>query len=180
MTIKKIIGCILAAAVLVIGSVSAVYADCWWDDDNYGIRAEWDSTDSKIKLQLYKGSSFKVGGRISMASGKTSHDFTGLIKNTGPGSYKFTVTDEAGRTYESELYQADEGIIEQLRTNRWYYENGSWFLKNNKGEILKGWQFVDDKWYCLDIETGACLIDTITSDGYRVDETGAWDGLPSK
>lgn len=180
MKMKKTILCLVSAFLILLTAAFAAYADCRWDDDNYGIRAEWDSTNSKVTLQLYKGSSYKVGGKVRLSSGTTSFDFTDKIRAMGPGSYKFTVTDEAGRTYESDMYQADENIVEELQNNKWYFENGMWLLKNYKGEILRGWQSDNGKWYYLDTVTGACRMDTTTPDGYHVGPDGAWDGMPAK
>lgn len=179
-SIKKI-SCMILTMIMVLAMASAAYAECRWNVNTVSIKAEWDNTDSKVTLQLYKGDSYKVGKKIRVSKGTDTHDFTELIRNTGPGSYKFSVTDEAGRTRESEeMLQVDENFFENLQTNKWSYENRVWLLKNYKGEILKGWQFVNGKWYYLDPVTGACWLNTVTPDGYHVDENGAWDGYPSK
>ena len=36
-----------------------------------------------------------------------------------------------------------------------------------------GWQRQDGKWYFLS-ESGALLLGTVTPDGYKVDQSGAW------
>ena len=44
--------------------------------------------------------------------------------------------------------------------------------------MMTGWQFVDGQWYYLSPQVGgplgACAVDTVTPDGYRVDANGAW------
>lgn len=76
---------------------------------------------------------------------------------------------------------------EWIRNNgKWYYFNqtgymstgwvqvsGQWYYMNQDGSMAVGWVNVDNKWYYL-TGTGACLLNTTTPDGYRVDEKGAW------
>ena len=50
-----------------------------------------------------------------------------------------------------------------------------------RGMMLIGWQQIDGKWYYFSKDEGsgtmgALLRNTITPDGYHVDETGAWTG----
>ncbi|MBO5279564.1 MAG: hypothetical protein J6B06_08780 [Lachnospiraceae bacterium] len=71
---------------------------------------------------------------------------------------------------------------------KWYYLNpvagnmaegwklvaGKWYYLNPvTGDMAIGWKFVNGKWYFL-TEDGSCLLNAVTKDGYRVDETGAW------
>ena len=47
--------------------------------------------------------------------------------------------------------------------------------------LLIGWQQIDGKWYYFSKDEGsgtmgALLRNTITPDGYHVDQTGAWTG----
>lgn len=176
---KKIIG-IISICLIVLAVSFTSFAELRWDDDNGGIKAEWDDTNSKVTLQLYKGSSYKVGGRVRMAKGKTSHDFTELIRNTGPGSYRYSLTGERGTEQFSDYYQVGEDTVDNLNTDQWFFENGVWLLKNYKGVTLTGWKFHNEKWYYLDPQTGACWMNIYTPDGYFVDATGAWDGNPAK
>jgi len=165
---------ILLTIIMVVLGCFTAFADCWWDDDNYGLKANWDQLSSKGTLYLYKGSSYKVGNKISVSTDKTSYDFTERITNMGPGTYHFTITDKEGRTWESEDYQVDEDMLESFGKLTWYQEQGVWKLKDFKGMLMTGWQFVDGKWYYLDLKTGKCWMDARTPDGYYVGPDGAW------
>lgn len=47
--------------------------------------------------------------------------------------------------------------------------------QNDDGSYKTGWyQDIDQKWYYLDDSTGYALINTVTPDGYTVDESGVW------
>lgn len=61
----------------------------------------------------------------------------------------------------------------------WKTASYGWWYQNNDGSYpANGWQWIDGRCYCFD-QDGYCLIDTITPDGYLVDESGAWtvDGV---
>ena len=79
----------------------------------------------------------------------------------------------------------------QVFRNTWgYIENpyagagqnkADWFLFDQYGHMLTGWQFINGKWYYLnptkDGTLGACFIGPgKTPDGWEIDETGAWTG----
>ena len=60
-----------------------------------------------------------------------------------------------------------------------YYLNPA--SDGTRGMMLIGWQQIDGKWYYFSKDEGsgtmgALLRNTITPDGYHVDETGAWTG----
>ena len=60
-----------------------------------------------------------------------------------------------------------------------YYLNPA--SDGTRGMMLIGWQQIDGKWYYFSKDEGsgtmgALLRNTITPDGYRVDQTGAWTG----
>ena len=76
----------------------------------------------------------------------------------------------------------------QLINNKWYYfdpESGimktDWQLIRGKwyyfdltnGDMKTGWIKWNNQWYYLDQVNGNCFINTITPDGYSVDENGA-------
>ena len=66
---------------------------------------------------------------------------------------------------------ADFGWIYDITLNGWFYVDGSTGMKT-------GWQFINEKWYYLnplsDGTKGKLYTNTITPDGYAVDENGAW------
>ena len=172
---------ILLSCILCLTATFTSLAACEWDDYNGGIYAQWDAVNTKVKLQLYKGSSYKVGSAVTVSADKTEYNFTEKIKNMGAGSYRYVMTDASTGAVlgESEYYQAGEDIIEEVEKLTWKCVSGNWYLKNYKNETLKGWQFVDGKWYYLDARYGNCYLNTTTPDGYYVDATGAWDGKPA-
>lgn len=59
------------------------------------------------------------------------------------------------------------GWLKSPASGKWYYLD----LKN--GNMKTGWQQVSSKWYYMD-STGAMMANTITPDGYRVNEKGEW------
>ena len=73
-----------------------------------------------------------------------------------------------------------------LDDSKWYFldETGAmsigwvqvgkyWYYMNKSGEMLTGWQQVGGKWYYLN-SLGKLLINTITPDGYYVNDNGEW------
>ncbi len=56
----------------------------------------------------------------------------------------------------------------QQINQKWYY------LDAVNGDMKIGWQQVNQKWYYLDTVNGNCWINTITPDGYKVNESGEW------
>ena len=68
----------------------------------------------------------------------------------------------------------------------WYQDGdgNSYYLNPNSdgnlGRMVTGWQLIDGKWYYFneisDGKRGALLKNTITPDGYVVDENGVWNG----
>lgn len=170
---KKYILIITTLLLVVFGSFSALAA-CKWDDSDNGLKATWDKLSTKGTLYLYKGDSYKVGSKIGVSADRTAHDFTELIKNTGPGTYHFEISDTVGRTWKSDNYQVDENMVDSFGSYTWYQDNGGWYLRNFKGMLMKGWQVVDGKWYYLDPNTGKCWMNMRTPDGYYVGSDGAW------
>ncbi len=61
----------------------------------------------------------------------------------------------------------------------WKASSGGWWYQNDDGSYFaSSWQWIDGKCYYFD-QNGYCLINTVTPDGYYVDESGAWivDGV---
>lgn len=57
--------------------------------------------------------------------------------------------------------------------NDWIIYKGVWYYFDEIGYMKTGWVIWKDKWYYLD-ESGACVVNTVTPDGFRVDSSGAW------
>lgn len=53
----------------------------------------------------------------------------------------------------------------------WAQVDGKWYYLNPYGNMASGWTQIGDKLYYLD-ETGALLANTVTPDGYQVNESG--------
>ncbi len=59
-----------------------------------------------------------------------------------------------------------------MQTN-WVWTGENWYFMNADGSMATGWVLVNDSWYYLN-QSGECLLNTVTPDGYRVNEKGAW------
>lgn len=60
----------------------------------------------------------------------------------------------------------------------WKLEQGQWRYEDNGSYLGNGWHWIDGKCYYFDVN-GCCLLNTVTPDGYTVNESGAWtiDGV---
>lgn len=59
-------------------------------------------------------------------------------------------------------------------TTGWKLINNKWYFMNNNGIMQKGWVQSSGNWYYL-YDNGEMASDTITPDGYKVDQSGKWD-----
>ncbi|WP_160690906.1 stalk domain-containing protein [Clostridium sp. C2-6-12] len=59
-------------------------------------------------------------------------------------------------------------------TTGWKLINNKWYFMNNDGIMQKGWVQSNNNWYYL-YDNGEMASDTITPDGYKVDQSGKWD-----
>ena len=59
-----------------------------------------------------------------------------------------------------------------MQTN-WVWTGENWYFMNADGSMATGWVMVNDSWYYLN-QSGECLFNTVTPDGYRVNEKGEW------
>ena len=56
----------------------------------------------------------------------------------------------------------------------WKQDTAGWWYQQDDGSYPSGgWEWIDGRCYYFD-ETGYCLLDTTTPDGYTVDANGAW------
>lgn len=68
------------------------------------------------------------------------------------------------------FYRGADG---KLLKASWLKKDGKWYYLSVDGKMLTGWQVIDRKWYCFD-GSGAMYANTVTPDGYRVNENGEW------
>ncbi|WP_315074655.1 stalk domain-containing protein [uncultured Clostridium sp.] len=60
----------------------------------------------------------------------------------------------------------------------WKLINNKWYFMNNNGIMQKGWVQTNGAWYYL-LDDGEMAVNTVTPDGYKVDQSGKWDGSPA-
>ncbi len=75
---------------------------------------------------------------------------------------------ESGKWYYLDAVNGDMKTGWQKINQKWYY------LDAGNGDMKIGWQQINQKWYYLDTVNGNCWINTITPDGYKVNESGEW------
>ena len=84
------------------------------------------------------------------------------------GFIKFGWQQIAGRWY----YLDDSGAA----WRGWLYEDdNTYYFDENNCNRLTGWQQIEGEWYYFDIHDGYMLKNTVTPDGYRVNQDGACD-----
>ncbi|AGF57704.1 hypothetical protein B0P06_003992 [Clostridium saccharoperbutylacetonicum] len=60
----------------------------------------------------------------------------------------------------------------------WKLINNKWYYMDNNGIMQRGWVKTNDNWYYL-LNNGEMAENTVTPDGYKVDQNGKWDGRPA-
>lgn len=74
-------------------------------------------------------------------------------------------------TYDGVTYYLDKSGI--MRTG-WIKDGNNWYYMDGSGAMVKNkWIKTNGKWYYLSF-SGAMLTNSITPDGYTVDENGVW------
>jgi hypothetical protein len=63
-------------------------------------------------------------------------------------------------------------------TTGWKLINNKWYFMNNDGIMQTGWVKTNGTWYYL-LSDGEMAVNTVTPDGYKVDQNGKWDGSPA-
>jgi hypothetical protein len=63
-------------------------------------------------------------------------------------------------------------------TTGWKLINNKWYFMNNNGIMQRGWVESNGNWYYL-LNDGEMAVNTITPDGYKVDQNGKWDCKPA-
>ena len=80
------------------------------------------------------------------------------------------IKDQSGAWYylnQSGAMSSNEWILDQ--DGKWYYVDASGSMKTSQ------WFQVGDKWYYVDAN-GSLAVNTVTPDGYQVNENGEWIG----
>ena len=65
----------------------------------------------------------------------------------------------------------------ELKTG-WKLINNKWYFMNNNGIMQREWVKSNGIWYYL-LNNGEMAVNTLTPDGYKVDQNGMWDGKPA-
>lgn len=60
----------------------------------------------------------------------------------------------------------------------WKLINNKWYYMDSYGIMQRGWVKTNDNWYYL-LNNGEMAENTVTPDGYKVDQNGKWDGKPA-
>jgi hypothetical protein len=63
-------------------------------------------------------------------------------------------------------------------TTGWKLINNKWYFMNNNGIMQRGWVQTNGNWYYL-LNDGEMAVNTVTPDGYKIDQNGKWDGEPA-
>lgn len=101
--------------------------------------------------------------------------------DTGDSAYVAIFEDTEDGSWHRFFYLLDDGSYPAVsaETNAetesgWKRDSTGWWYKNADGSYPKStWQQIDGKYYCFN-EIGYMLANTVTPDGYTVDENGAW------
>lgn len=77
------------------------------------------------------------------------------------------------KTKDGQLIYVNYVSNEENNTG-WKLINNKWYFIDNNGIMKTGCLQSNSNWYYLD-ENGEMAVDTITPDGYKVDQSGKWD-----
>ncbi len=161
----------------------------WVKDQNTWYYAGSDGVLKTGWLKTGNGKWYYLSGSGAMSVGWQFINGKWYYLDTVNGDMKGDWQKVNGKWYYLDPKNGDMRSSWQLVRGKWYYldpKNGDmktdWQLVNGKwyyldpvnGDMKTGWQLVRGKWYYLDPKNGDCLINTVTPDGYRVDQSGAW------
>lgn len=82
----------------------------------------------------------------------------------------FQDTHDGGWYY---LHEETDGSMGHMYTG-WHKIRGSWYFFGRNGRMMTGWNWINGRCYYMDPESGKMLSDTVTPDGFTVNESGAW------
>lgn len=82
--------------------------------------------------------------------------------------------NEPGWIYDetADVWRYRLGVV-GMAAEQWVFVDENWYYLDSEGIMLTGWQEIGENWYYL-YEDGSCAINTLTPDGFRVDENGIW------
>ena len=82
------------------------------------------------------------------------------------------------------MWKFEEGSWKYYDTNSklqtgWLYKDNEWYFLNpnmgkDYGKMLNSWQWVDGKCYYFDLQTGVMYKNSLSPDGYKLGNSGAW------
>ncbi len=122
------------------------------------------------------------------ATSNTPSRGSGSSRGSSSSSSRITTNNSSTKTQGIQISKPNimNGVWEQVNgkwklkvsdnsyaASQWAYLGNKWYFLGNDGYMLTGWQMVNGKWYYMDT-TGAMMADTVTPDGYRVNQNGEW------
>ncbi len=138
-----------------------------WDS----VGTEWkyrkaDGSYAKNEWQLIDGKWYYFEENFVMATGWKWINGKWYYLDDKNGDMKIDWQQINGKWYYMDRKNGDMKV-------GWIYWNKKWYYLNWNGDMATGWKQIGEKWYYL-TKNGDCLINTITPDGYRVDQEGVW------
>ena len=160
------------AAAMAMTSMTAFAAN---SPDSNDIIIENDSSDDSdySGSGTYTPSNYNVsvgGTNMVAAVGNDGEVVTGIWNNFGSGQWSLTLPNGQLATgwYDATNPYANTGVGQDAH---------DWFLFNEDGKMMTGWQWVNGRLYYLnersDGTLGRCVTNTVV-DGRQLDANGAW------
>ncbi|MFT4107064.1 MAG: hypothetical protein QM657_15015 [Lacrimispora sp.] len=117
-----------------------------WNQDQKGWKfAKSNGTDYVNEWAYVKNNWYRMGGDGYMLQGWNTID---------------------GKTYYL------NPVSGEMKTG-WLFDNNNWYYLEQSGAMNTGWALVNGKWYYLNAD-GKMAANTVTPDGYKVGDDGAW------
>lgn len=79
----------------------------------------------------------------------------------------------AGADITAHAAGTESAVEESINLSRWELRSDGWYYYGVDGRLASGWIMVGDQYFYL-TETGRCLQNAITPDGYYVNPDGVW------
>lgn len=141
--------------------------------------AAWDpvSNAGSYEIRLYRGD--KGIGQTMTVTG-SSYDFTKKMLQPGSYTFKIRAVSAANLAVKGEfLYsgacQVDDALAAAFKKGPGWERNdlGWWYRNADSSYPVSAWMQIDGNWYYFN-EQGYMLENTVTPDGYKVDENGIY------